>query len=404
VSAGHDALDPVQFSATSHEAEDGRQTVLDDAKPSAGQLSPEPVQVSATSQMPAEVRQIVLEDFFTSGGQRSLEPLQTSWRSHTPAAGGRPCPTLLQSAGHVSIRPSQVSATSTRPPEGRQTVAVLALRVGGHAVSTPSQKSVCVADVDRRTAEDEGAGCAVGRAAGARAGAALGRVAQSATPRRRYVSRLEASAGHAGPLPVQSLGDVADAGRRRHWSSTARSRPPDSSRLRPVHSSATSQTPAAERQTVPDGSKPSAGHTELLPVQFSATVARDRSPERQVVEDDAKPSAGHASLDPVQFSGDVADATDERQGRRSTAERVGRSIRAEPSQLSATSHTPRRCGHVPDGANPSGRAQPSYRRCSSRRRRTRPPMSDDRRREATRPSGTPRRTRASSSASQTLVA
>jgi hypothetical protein len=74
VSAGHDALDPVQFSATSHGAEDGRQTVLDDAKPSAGQLSPEPVQVSATSQTPALDRQVVPE--LPAGcWQIALEPL-----------------------------------------------------------------------------------------------------------------------------------------------------------------------------------------------------------------------------------------------------------------------------------------------------------------------------------------
>ena len=63
MSAGHAALDPVQFSATSHGPAAARQTVDDDAKPFAGQLGPVPVQFSAGSHGPADARQTVLEDW-----------------------------------------------------------------------------------------------------------------------------------------------------------------------------------------------------------------------------------------------------------------------------------------------------------------------------------------------------
>src|SRR4051812_41029422 len=53
VSAGHDALVPVQFSATSHTPVEDRQTVPLAANPSVGHVPDEPVQLSATSQRPA---------------------------------------------------------------------------------------------------------------------------------------------------------------------------------------------------------------------------------------------------------------------------------------------------------------------------------------------------------------
>ena len=61
--AGHAALDPVQFSATSQGPAEARQTVDDDEKLFAGQFGPVPVQLSATSHGPADARQTVLEDW-----------------------------------------------------------------------------------------------------------------------------------------------------------------------------------------------------------------------------------------------------------------------------------------------------------------------------------------------------
>src|SRR5207253_1764505 len=58
-SAGHVALDPVQFSARSHWPAAARQVMLEDWKPSAGHVVLVPSQLSATSQSPAAVRQTV---------------------------------------------------------------------------------------------------------------------------------------------------------------------------------------------------------------------------------------------------------------------------------------------------------------------------------------------------------
>src|SRR5439155_23517159 len=58
-SAGQFGPFPGQFSARSHSSAAARQTVLEERKPSAGQLPLEPVHVSATSQLPAEGRHAV---------------------------------------------------------------------------------------------------------------------------------------------------------------------------------------------------------------------------------------------------------------------------------------------------------------------------------------------------------
>jgi len=63
-SAGHAALDPVQFSAVSQTPAAARQTVVEDAKPSAGHAPLVPVHVSATSQVPAEGRHVVPDATF----------------------------------------------------------------------------------------------------------------------------------------------------------------------------------------------------------------------------------------------------------------------------------------------------------------------------------------------------
>src|SRR2546425_761154 len=76
-SAGHVAVDPVQFSAGSHSPPDGRQTVVAGLKASAGHVLLVPVQSSSRSQSPAEARQTV--PAFPAGcWQKSLVPLQVS--------------------------------------------------------------------------------------------------------------------------------------------------------------------------------------------------------------------------------------------------------------------------------------------------------------------------------------
>ena len=123
MSEGHAALDPVQFSATSHGPAEARQTVDDDAKLFAGQFGPVPVQFSAGSHGPAEARQTVLEDWKASAGQAALDPVQFSATSHGPAEARQ---TVLEdwkpSAGHAALDPVQFSATSHGPAEAPQTV------------------------------------------------------------------------------------------------------------------------------------------------------------------------------------------------------------------------------------------------------------------------------------------
>src|SRR5512138_1622174 len=77
-SAGHDALDPVHCSATSHASTAPRQIVVAGLNASAGHAAPEPVQVSATSQTPAAERQTVDAEAKPSPGQFALEPVQVS--------------------------------------------------------------------------------------------------------------------------------------------------------------------------------------------------------------------------------------------------------------------------------------------------------------------------------------
>src|SRR6185503_884212 len=76
VSAGHAALDPVQFSARSHVEAEGRQTVLAGSSASGGHALPTPSQLSATSQMPADERQTAV--LFASAGQLFPIPSQVS--------------------------------------------------------------------------------------------------------------------------------------------------------------------------------------------------------------------------------------------------------------------------------------------------------------------------------------
>src|SRR5437773_1955174 len=96
----------------------GRQTVLWEAKASLGQLGPlavqasaghaalDPVQFSAASHVPAEVRHTVLEGLKASAGQTVLEPVQLSSTSHTPAAARHTVPAFPAGCWQASLVPS----------------------------------------------------------------------------------------------------------------------------------------------------------------------------------------------------------------------------------------------------------------------------------------------------------
>ena len=100
------------------------QLVDEEAKPSAGHAPLDPVQVSATSHWPAEPRHTVLLDRKTSTHVLLL-PVQWSAPSQAP-----PCDDPVQLvaddanpfAGHVSLEPVQVSATSHWPADERHTL------------------------------------------------------------------------------------------------------------------------------------------------------------------------------------------------------------------------------------------------------------------------------------------
>src|SRR5437773_3271910 len=208
MSEGHAALDPVQFSTTSHGPAEARHTVDDDAKLFAGQFGPVPVQFSAGSHGPAEARHTVDDDAKPSAGQLGPVPVQFSATSHGPAEARQ---TLLEdwkpSAGHAALDPVQFSATSHAPAEGRHTVLEDWKASAGQAALDPVQFS----------ATSQG----------------------PAEARQTVLEDWKPSAGHAA--------------------------------LDPVQFSATAQGPAEGRQTVLEDWKPWAGQVALVPVHVSAT-------------------------------------------------------------------------------------------------------------------------------------
>src|SRR5262252_7312578 len=86
-SAGHALFVPSQFSATSQASTAGRHTLV--SLPSAGQVGLPPGQVSTASQTPTAGRQTAPEGWKASSGQSALEPVQFSATSHPPVAAGR---------------------------------------------------------------------------------------------------------------------------------------------------------------------------------------------------------------------------------------------------------------------------------------------------------------------------
>jgi hypothetical protein len=106
-----------------------------------------------------------------------------------------------------------------------------------------------------------------------------------------------------------------------------------------VQFSATSQTPAALRQTELDGENPSPGQFADDPVQFS-TTSQTPAELRQTVAFDLKPSAGQASFVPSQFSTTSQKPDDARHGVLVGAFASAGQAVFDPSQVSARSQTP----------------------------------------------------------------
>src|SRR5207244_4327638 len=114
-SAGHAALDPVQFSAASHVPAEARHTVLEGLKASVGQTVLEPVQLSSTSHTPAAARHTV--PAFPAGcWQSSLLPSHSSRLHGLPALVHAVPAALLAAVGQFGPFPAQFSAASHSPP------------------------------------------------------------------------------------------------------------------------------------------------------------------------------------------------------------------------------------------------------------------------------------------------
>jgi hypothetical protein len=106
-----------------------------------------------------------------------------------------------------------------------------------------------------------------------------------------------------------------------------------------VQLSATSQTPADERQTVLDEANPSPGQFADEPVQFSAT-SQTPAELRQTVELGRKLSAGQLLFVPSQFSGVSHAPAVARHGVVVGAFASAGQLVLVPSHVSATSQTP----------------------------------------------------------------
>src|SRR5205823_1061538 len=105
---------------------------------SAGQVSAEPSQRSAASQAPVDGRHSSVR--FWSAGQVGLVPEQLSATSQSPAAA-RQIAVLFTSAGHAASVPVQNSATSQAPAAARHLV-VAGLKVSaGQVALVPVQNS-----------------------------------------------------------------------------------------------------------------------------------------------------------------------------------------------------------------------------------------------------------------------
>ena len=79
------------------------------------------MQISAASHAPAAARHTVLLALYVLAGQVLFTPSQLSAMSQPPTEG-RQTAVLLASAGQVSLVPVQLSAISHSPAAARQTV------------------------------------------------------------------------------------------------------------------------------------------------------------------------------------------------------------------------------------------------------------------------------------------
>jgi hypothetical protein len=112
-SPGQLALDPVQFSAVSQTPTVLRHTTELFLKAFAGQLSVVPSQFSVRSQKPAAARHGVLDDAFRSAGQLGFVPSHVSTTSQTPAEARQVAPALPAGCVQVSSTPLQTSSVQT---------------------------------------------------------------------------------------------------------------------------------------------------------------------------------------------------------------------------------------------------------------------------------------------------
>jgi len=212
--------------------------VVEEAKPSLGQLALVPVQFSATSQTPAGCRQTVLEDWKASDGHAALDPVQCSATSQVPAdVRHTVLDGLKASAGHAAADPVQFSATSQSPAEARHWATADWKLFGGQVVLDPVQVSSTSQKpaAARQTAPAFPAGCWQSLLLPSHSSRLHGLPSEvHAVPAAVFVS-----AGQSGPFPGQL--------------------------------SAGSHSPAEARQTVLEGLRASAGHTVLDPVQVSST-------------------------------------------------------------------------------------------------------------------------------------
>src|SRR5436309_1987810 len=140
-SAGHVAVDPVQFSAGSHSPADARQSAEDGRKTSAGQVLLVPVQVSSRSQSPAAGRQTV--PAFPAGcWQASFVPSHRSVVHGLPSSVQSEPAAFLASGGQFCPRPAPLAAASpSAPAAGRQAKTVGRTMSGGHVEVAPVHTS-----------------------------------------------------------------------------------------------------------------------------------------------------------------------------------------------------------------------------------------------------------------------
>jgi hypothetical protein len=139
-SAGHDADEPVQFSATSHCPAAARHVTEFGAKASAGQLGLEPLHDSDMSQTPAAERQTVPDGRTESAGHVELVPSQLSATSQTPAAARHCAPAFPAACWQATLDPLHRSVVQGLPSSA-QAVPFGFTASAGQLTPTPSQLS-----------------------------------------------------------------------------------------------------------------------------------------------------------------------------------------------------------------------------------------------------------------------